>query len=106
VYDPAALDNARAAYPHLRYAPSAASAVGDARVLLHLTDWSEFSGFDPVLLRNKDFQAQRCVIDGRGTLDADRWRSAGWSYRALGTAGARLSSHHTRAAGFVAEAVA
>jgi UDPglucose 6-dehydrogenase len=105
VYDPAAVDNARAAYPHLRYARNAISAVGDARVLLHLTDWPEFARFDPVLLADKG-EAQRCVIDGRGTLDPDRWRSAGWTYRALGTADARLSTHHTRAAAYVSKAVA
>jgi UDPglucose 6-dehydrogenase len=24
------------------------------------------------------------IVDGRNSLDADRWRSAGWAYRALG----------------------
>jgi UDPglucose 6-dehydrogenase len=106
VYDPAAVDNARAAYPHLRYAHDAVSAVRGAQVLLHLTDWPEFSRVDPVLLGDNGVAAQRCVIDGRGTLDADRWRSAGWTCRALGTASARLSTHHIRPADFVPEAAA
>ena len=28
--------------------------------------------------------AERRVIDGRNALDPDRWRAAGWTYRALG----------------------
>jgi UDPglucose 6-dehydrogenase len=28
--------------------------------------------------------AQRNIADGRSVLDADRWRAAGWRYRALG----------------------
>ncbi|MFE2678771.1 hypothetical protein, partial [Streptomyces hygroscopicus] len=26
----------------------------------------------------------RRILDGRNALDADRWREAGWTYRALG----------------------
>jgi UDPglucose 6-dehydrogenase len=26
----------------------------------------------------------RRIVDGRNALDADRWRQAGWTYRALG----------------------
>ena len=28
--------------------------------------------------------AQRNIVDGRNALDPDRWRNAGWVYRALG----------------------
>jgi UDPglucose 6-dehydrogenase len=28
--------------------------------------------------------AERNIVDGRNALDADRWRAAGWTYRALG----------------------
>jgi UDPglucose 6-dehydrogenase len=27
---------------------------------------------------------QRNIVDGRNALDPDRWRTAGWTYRALG----------------------
>jgi UDPglucose 6-dehydrogenase len=26
----------------------------------------------------------RRIVDGRNALDADKWHSAGWTYRALG----------------------
>ncbi|KAA1249946.1 UDP-glucose/GDP-mannose dehydrogenase family protein [Mycobacterium simiae] len=102
VYDPVAADNARAAYPHLRYAGSAKTAITGARVLLHLTEWAEFSKFNPIRLTDTGFGSPRCVIDGRGTLDADRWRAAGWTYRALGTTDVHLSAHSPAARGCVA----
>jgi UDPglucose 6-dehydrogenase len=82
VYDPAALHNARRDYPNLAYAESAAEAARDADVVLHLTEWHEFTEMDPdhlsVVVRHKR------IVDGRNALDAERWRSAGWVYRALG----------------------
>ena len=63
--------------------------------MLHLTEWKEFSQFDPAQLASTGEESLRCVIDGRGTLDAHRWRTAGWAYRVLGTADARLSIHDT-----------
>ena len=28
--------------------------------------------------------AERNIVDGRNALDPERWRAAGWHYRALG----------------------
>jgi UDPglucose 6-dehydrogenase len=28
--------------------------------------------------------AERNIVDGRNALDPERWRAAGWNYRALG----------------------
>ena len=82
VYDPAAMDNARARYPDLQYCASALDAVRDADVVLHLTEWREFRDMDPAELT--PVVAQRNIVDGRNALDPDRWRAAGWTYRALG----------------------
>jgi len=82
VYDPAALDNARRDYPDLQYATSAADAVRDADVVLHLTEWREFRDMDPHVL--DDVVARRYIVDGRNALDPQLWRDAGWHYRALG----------------------
>ncbi|MEV5338485.1 UDP-glucose/GDP-mannose dehydrogenase family protein [Streptomyces sp. NPDC052676] len=82
VYDPKAMDNARRAYPGLRYAASAAEAIADADVVLLLTEWEEFRSLDPETLRER--VAQPRIVDGRGALDLERWRAAGWTYRALG----------------------
>ncbi|THJ69252.1 UDP-glucose dehydrogenase family protein [Candidatus Frankia alpina] len=82
VYDPAAVVNARACYPNLRFTDSVVSAVAGAEVVLLLTEWHEFRELDPAVLR--PHVARPVVIDGRGALDPGRWRAAGWTYRALG----------------------
>ncbi|MFC4056714.1 UDP-glucose dehydrogenase family protein [Planomonospora corallina] len=82
VYDPAALDNARRAYPELRYGTSAMDVARDADVVVLLTEWTEFRQIDPAVLA-KAVRHPR-IVDGRHALDADAWRSAGWEYRALG----------------------
>jgi UDPglucose 6-dehydrogenase len=82
VYDPAALDNARRKYPDLSYADSAVEAATGADVVLHLTEWSEFREMDPDLLGS--VVNTKNIVDGRNALDPNRWRSAGWHYRALG----------------------
>ena len=82
VYDPKAMDNARVAYPTLAYASSAVDAARDADVVLHLTEWAEFRDMDPSVL--SEVVHERRIVDGRNALDRDRWRSDGWTYRALG----------------------
>ncbi len=82
VYDPAALENARRAHPDLEYAGSAQDAVRDAQIVLLLTEWPEFSGADPDEFGK--VVAERNIVDGRNALDPERWREAGWHYRALG----------------------
>uniref|UniRef100_UPI00292F2897 UDP binding domain-containing protein n=1 Tax=Clavibacter michiganensis TaxID=28447 RepID=UPI00292F2897 len=68
--------------PELRYAPSLTAAVVDADVVVLLTEWQQFRDADP-----EDLGAlvhTRRIVDGRHALDADRYRAAGWEYRALG----------------------
>lgn len=82
VYDPMALDNARKAYPELGYSDDLFDSIEQAELLLHLTEWSQFAQIDPARLVPHVAEAK--LIDGRGTLDSERWRNAGWTYRALG----------------------
>ncbi|GAA4143084.1 UDP-glucose/GDP-mannose dehydrogenase family protein [Actinomadura keratinilytica] len=82
VYDPQAMDNARRAHPDLRYGASAQDAARGAHVVLLLTEWKEFREMDPAALA--DVVAERNIVDGRNALDPERWRTAGWTYRALG----------------------
>ncbi|HWC34962.1 MAG TPA: UDP-glucose/GDP-mannose dehydrogenase family protein [Mycobacteriales bacterium] len=82
VYDPAAMDNARVRYPDLSYAASTLEAAQGADLVLLLTEWLEFREADPAVLA--DVVAARNIVDGRNALDPDRWRAAGWTYRALG----------------------
>jgi UDPglucose 6-dehydrogenase len=82
VYDPAAMGNARKTYPQLTYAESGLEAARDADLVLLLTEWSEFRQMDPELLGQ--VVSQRRMVDGRNALDPVQWRTAGWTYRALG----------------------
>ncbi|MEU5974086.1 UDP-glucose/GDP-mannose dehydrogenase family protein [Streptomyces sp. NPDC047315] len=82
VYDPKGMANARALFPTLGYAESAVAAVRGAHVVLHLTEWGEFRELDPRVLG--EAASARIVLDGRNALDAERWREAGWVYRAMG----------------------
>ncbi|WP_409240351.1 UDP-glucose dehydrogenase family protein [Streptomyces sp. PA5.6] len=82
VTDPQALDNARKTHPELNYIDDPIAAVQDADLLLHLTEWPQYSHIDPYRLAA--FAAAPRAIDGRGALNADTWRDAGWTLRALG----------------------
>ena len=82
VYDPQAMANARARFPVLEYAADIETACAGADLVLHLTEWSQFRAIDPEVLG--ELVAQRKILDGRNVLDAERWRAAGWTYRALG----------------------
>ncbi|WP_033328375.1 UDP-glucose dehydrogenase family protein [Streptomyces yerevanensis] len=82
VTDPQALDNARKTRPELDYIDDPIAAVQDSDLLLHLTEWPQYSHIDPHRLAARTTTPR--VIDGRGTLNADTWREAGWAFRALG----------------------
>ncbi|WP_242682678.1 UDP-glucose dehydrogenase family protein [Herbiconiux sp. SYSU D00978] len=82
VFDPEANVNAHRAYPDLDYADSLEQAVVGADVVVLLTEWQQFRDADPAALGR--LVAARAVVDGRHALDADRYRAAGWEYRALG----------------------
>ena len=82
VTDPAALDNARAHWPNLSYAPTAEEAVSGADVVVLATEWAEYVALDPKALAL--IARGRSVIDARNALDPVAWRAAGWTYRGLG----------------------
>jgi UDPglucose 6-dehydrogenase len=80
VHDPKGIDNARARFPDLSYEPDVMTAVRDADLLVHLTEWNEYRALDPAVLNVRG----RKVLDGRLALDPMTWRNAGWTYAALG----------------------
>ncbi|MFI2209645.1 UDP-glucose dehydrogenase family protein [Streptomyces sp. NPDC020141] len=82
VTDPKALDNARKLHPGLDYVEDPITAVDEADLLLHLTEWPQYSHIDPKRLATRTHSPK--VIDARGTLNTGQWRDAGWSVRALG----------------------
>ncbi|WP_405847090.1 UDP-glucose dehydrogenase family protein [Streptomyces sp. NBC_01518] len=82
VTDPKALDNARKTHSELDYIDDPIAALQDADLLLHLTEWPQYSHIDPHQLATRMTAPK--VIDGRGTLDSHCWREAGWIFRTLG----------------------
>ena len=58
------------------------AALEDADVVLLATEWAEYKALDPVAAG--ELVREKRVLDGRNALDAEAWRDAGWSYRALG----------------------
>ncbi|MGU3651431.1 UDP-glucose dehydrogenase family protein [Mycolicibacterium sp. A43C] len=78
VYDPKAIENARAVFPTLSYAASVDDACENADLVMVLTEWSEFVAINPsdlsAIVRNKT------VIDGRLCLDKEWWIKCGWTY--------------------------
>ena len=86
VYDPRAnVTAARVFRPHLRRRRGRRRG---AHLVLHLTEWTEFASLDPHRLHA--LVAEPRILDARNTLDAERWRRAGWSFRSLG---ARNNGH-------------
>ena len=82
VTDPRAIDNAAKKWPDLTFAQTVGDAVAGAEVVLLLTEWREYRELDPMELL--PLVASPRIVDGRNCLDPERWREAGWTYRALG----------------------
>jgi len=82
VHDPVAMPSAAAKRPGLRYAPSVSEAADRADLVLHLTEWSDYRAIDPAALAR--VVTRRVIIDARCCLDADAWRTAGWTVHVLG----------------------
>jgi len=82
VYDPEANENAHRVYPDLEYADSLEEAVEGAEVVALLTEWDEFAHADPGHLARH--VARPRIVDARDALDEERYRVAGWEFRALG----------------------
>jgi UDPglucose 6-dehydrogenase len=82
VFDPEASMTARRDFPTLRYVDSIEEAAIGADAVLVLTEWDAFRDLEPSLLDG--VVRSRRIIDARNCLDSDRWRAAGWDFRALG----------------------
>lgn len=92
VTDPKAINNAWIRYPQIRFESSTKRALEGAELVLLLTEWNEYVALSPAevgaLVR------RRMVLDARNVLDAEAWRSAGWTVRGLGT-GASVASEES-----------
>ena len=82
VHDPKAISNAQKRFPALNYSDSIEECVTGADLVLHLTEWKLYRELDPSHLIS--LVNQPIMIDGRNALDREKWRAAGWKFRALG----------------------
>ena len=80
VHDPKGIENARRVYPTLHYEADVHAALDGSDLVVHATEWAEYRELDPTRIESRG----RHIIDARNTLDPERWRTAGWVYRALG----------------------
>ncbi len=82
VHDPKGLANAERVYPHMAYQADLLEALRGAELVVLGTEWREYRDLDPASLDGVVAAAH--IIDARNVLDPQRWRAAGWTYRALG----------------------
>jgi UDPglucose 6-dehydrogenase len=82
VHDPQAVANARELFPHLNYADTPQAAATGADLILHLTEWADYTALDPAEIAA--LVNHRRIIDARNTLQPNAWRDAGFTYRGLG----------------------
>lgn len=82
VTDPKATSNAAQRFPELHYETSTEVALAGADCVLLLTEWTEYRDLDPY--ETAELVRSCTILDGRNTLDAAKWRAAGWVYRGLG----------------------
>jgi len=82
VHDPKGLVNAERVYPHMTYVADLQEALRGAELVVLGTEWRDYRDLDPATLDGS--VAGKHVIDARNALDPQRWRDAGWTYRALG----------------------
>ena len=84
VHDPKAIESAKLHFPALAYSDDISTTLTGADLVLHLTEWKVYRELDPAAVLK--VVANPLIIDGRNALDRDKWRSAGWKFRALGRA--------------------
>jgi UDPglucose 6-dehydrogenase len=85
VYDPAAIERARAIMPgdgNLRYANDEFEAARDAHALLVVTEWPQFAQLD--LDRLHQVMRYPVVIDGRNLFTLSQMSNAGFHYYSVG----------------------
>lgn len=73
VYDPKAIDNFKSVYgDRVEYASSIKEALKDSELLFILTDWDEFRGIDPDLVKSQ--MAKPSIVDAWRILDRSKFR--------------------------------
>jgi UDPglucose 6-dehydrogenase len=82
VYDPKAMEKAKAVLKDVAFCAGALEAAAGADCALLLTEWEEFRTLD--LRKLKKAMAHPTLIDGRNLYDPARARALGFTYRSVG----------------------
>ncbi|MCX4546626.1 UDP-glucose/GDP-mannose dehydrogenase family protein [Streptomyces sp. NBC_01565] len=85
VHDPQAVATAMTRNPELDYTDDLAASVDGADLVVLATEWPEYGQADPQDLADR--AARPLLVDCRTTLDAEPWRTAGWTVHQLGRPG-------------------
>ena len=83
-YDPVAMPNMQAIYPHITYCKSAYEVAEGADALVLVTEWNEFKQLN--FERIKHLMRQPNLFDGRNLYDPQRLRKLGFYYYGIGRA--------------------
>jgi UDPglucose 6-dehydrogenase len=81
-FDPAAMENARAVFPQLYYAPDVYDSARGADALVIATEWNEFRALDFAKLEG--VMKSKTVVDLRNVYEPRELRAAGWKYAGVG----------------------
>jgi UDPglucose 6-dehydrogenase len=82
VYDPKAMEKAKAVLKDVTYCGSALEAAAGADCALLLTEWDEFRTLD--FRKLKKAMAHPTLLDGRNLYDPAKMRALGFAYRSVG----------------------
>jgi UDPglucose 6-dehydrogenase len=83
VHDPVAAPKLLRSHPDIKFVDELANNVRGIDVIVLGTAWPEYRDLDPDELGK--LVAHKNIIDGRGFLDRNLWRSAGWNYLEIGS---------------------
>ncbi|MCL6534353.1 MAG: UDP-glucose 6-dehydrogenase, partial [Armatimonadetes bacterium] len=81
-YDPVAMPNMQALYPHITYCRNAYEVAEGADALALVTEWNEFKQLN--FERIKSLMRQPNLFDGRNLYDPQRMRKLGFYYYGVG----------------------
>jgi UDPglucose 6-dehydrogenase len=82
VYDPQAIENARAILKDVQYCENPYEVAEGSDALVIITEWDEFRNLD--LSKVKRLLRQPVIIDGRNIFDRDEMKKLGFIYQGVG----------------------
>ena len=88
VYDPAAMEKAKTAFPSIQYCADAYEVADGAEALMIVTEWDCFKQLDWHQI--KTLMQRPLILDGRNTLDRAHMRQIGFEYHGMGVPSVEL----------------